>query len=1384
MSEPGAPSTRSTAAELILRLELLWEQGQQPDPDLLLQTAGIIAPPVVAEVLAADQWQRWHAGQRLPVEDYFARHPTLAADLVAALVLIYGEFVVREECGEQPDPEDYLHRFPQWTEELRRQLHVHQAIAAAGATVHEGATSTPGASPAPVALPAVPGFEILGELGRGGMGVVYRARQVSLNRIVALKMILAGGYAGAEERVRFLAEAEAVAAVRHTGIVQIHDFGTHAGLPWFALEWCPDGSLEKKLAGTPLPTAEAARLMEQVARAMHAAHQAGIVHRDLKPGNILLAEDGSPRVTDFGLARRVEGGHGLTQTGVIMGTPGYMPPEQAAGRKEIGPVADVYALGAVLYECLTGRPPFRAATPFETVRQVQEQEPVSPRQLNPGVPRDLETICLKCLSKEPARRYGSAGLLADDLRRFAHGEPILARRVGAVERAVNQVRRRPAAAGLLAAVGLLVLVAGVAGWQVLRQRADARLRQEQTDREVRGVLQRAGELLEEGWLAHEEVQLKEAKAEGDRALDIARRGGASAAVQQQAEEFRAEAVDRLARAEKNRTLMVALLDISAPQEIRTVLRDGAGGMSALLPSLDEQYAAAFRSWGLEIAGSAEAEVAARLGQEPAVVVQEVIAGLDGWMLERKQQKRPEAEWGPLFRLAERLDGSAQRRQLRALLVEEPVPAAECVAGLVGVGSPWQALWEARYGSRWRQVQQLRSRMDAGKEAVRTVTLLARASLAVGDAAGAEQVLRQALVRRPKEVVLLDGLGQLLEKQGPSRLGEAIGCYRAARAVNDRLGVALGQALCQAGQWAEGEAVLSDLVRRQPDNPATHFYLGWALAAQRKRDEAIQEWRRTIELDPRLAAVHYNLGMALHGRRKVEEAIQHYRQVLQLEPRFSQAQYIHYNLGKILEAREEMKAALHHYRQAIQLDPGFAQAHNNLGLVLNATGNVEEALRHYRQALTLDPGIPEAHNNVALILHGQGKIEEAIQHFRQAVTLDPGYAEAHYSLGLILYRQGNLEEAMQHYSQAIRYDPGMARAYDHLGVILYARGEAKEAEQHYRQALRLDPGFAQAHYNLGVVLYARGETEEAIRHYRQALTLDPRHASAHHNLGLALYAKGKVEEAIEHYRQAITLEPGSANAHYNLGNVLKDRGQLAEAIPLYRRAIQLDPGMAEAHCNLGIVLLNQGQFRQALESLRRGHQLGMKRPRWPYPSAQWVEGCQRLADLDARLPDFLEGKARPADAAERLALARLCQQYKQLHAASARFYAEAFADQPSLAQDLRAGHRYDAACAAALAAAGQGKDAGQLDDQQRAALRQQALDWLSADLGAWAKMVDKGSPPERLRVQRTLQHWQKDPDLAGLRDEEPLSRLPEAQRRQWQKLWAEVAALRDKAGGAR
>jgi eukaryotic-like serine/threonine-protein kinase len=345
--------------------------------------------------------------------------------------------------------------------------------------------------PGSTGWPAVTGYEVLGELGRGGMGVVYKARQVSLNRLVALKMIRASGLGDPQDLARFRAEAQALARLRHPNVVQVYEVGEQAGRPFFAMEYVDGGSLADVPKGTPQPPRWAAPLVQTLARAMHRAHEQGIIHRDLKPANVLVTADGTPKVSDFGVAKFLMGAGAVrTQSGAVLGTPGYMAPEQAGGNsREVGPATDVYALGAILYELLAGRPPFQAKTPADLVEQVLRAEPVPPSRLGPKVPRDLEAICLKCLHKDARQRYATAAGLADDLGRFLAGEPTQARPVGRGERLTRWAKRRPAAAGLIALGAAMVGGLAAGGWwhasreAALRDMADTRaaLYQEQRD---------------------------------------------------------------------------------------------------------------------------------------------------------------------------------------------------------------------------------------------------------------------------------------------------------------------------------------------------------------------------------------------------------------------------------------------------------------------------------------------------------------------------------------------------------------------------------------------------------------------------------------------------------------------------------------------------------------------------------------------------------------------------------------------------------------------------------------------------------------------------------------------------------------------------------------
>jgi tetratricopeptide (TPR) repeat protein len=581
--------------------------------------------------------------------------------------------------------------------------------------------------------------------------------------------------------------------------------------------------------------------------------------------------------------------------------------------------------------------------------------------------------------------------------------------------------------------------------------------------------------------------------------------------------------------------------------------------------------------------------------------------------------------------------------------------------------------------------------------------------------------------------------------------------------------AVARSADQGGEWARrlranwaDLAALKVLAHEAPLERLSPHLLDALAGALGNSREAVPFLRKAQARYPGDFWLTFSLADRLAVEEKHAEAAGFYRAALAVRPG---TPAVLVNLGSRLKDQGELDEACDCYRRAIVIDPGFVYAHSNLGIALASKGKVDEAIACFRKAIELDPTFQEAHFNLGLTFQGKGDPDAAIACYKKALDLDPKYAPAHTNLGAVQKDRGQLDAAIACYHRAITLDPKFAPAHNNLGNALAARGKLEEAIACFKKAIALDPRFTLAHNNLGIALQARGKVEESIACFRQALALDPRYAPAHTHLGIALAAKGQQDEAIACFRQALALDPGLAGAYHNLGLALAGKGQLDEAIACLRQAVEMNPNFAEAHCNLGHALKDRGDFALALVSYRRGHELGSKREGWPHPSPAWVRQCQELVEREKKLLAVLVGKAQAAGARELTEYAALAA-WTRRHAAAARLWGEAFAAEAKLADDLKAGHRYQAATAAARAAAGQGRDAGTLEDAQKAGLRKRALDWLKADLAARANQPAS----ERAAL---LRRWLTDEALAGLRGEPALQALPRAERAAWSDFWSEV-----------
>jgi serine/threonine-protein kinase len=919
------------------------------------------------------------------------------------------EELLEEALEGSVTPEEVCARCPDLAPELRRRWERCRAVATELLAIFPpsdaGSDRTVGdfdgrLRRVPTSLPSIPGYELLSILGHGGMGVVYRARHVALKRFVAIKMLLSGNAANPGERARFRREAEALAALTHPHIVQVFEVGEFEGRPFFAMELVEGGCLAEELDNIPRSAAECAAMVRTLAGAVECAHRGGIVHRDLKPSNVLLTLDGAPKISDFGLARQLDGADLITLSGARVGTPSYMAPEQASKRwGEVGPPADVYALGAILYEMMTGRPPFRGESVADTERQLLSNEPASPSQLNGGVPRDLETICLKCLQKAPGRRYASAAALAEDLGRFQAGEPIMARRVGRIERAVKWARRRPAAASTLAGAAAVAisLGAGALVWSLDRSA---------TARAVRDYLNEAARLQRDGQWAAADTAIKQAEARlGDRLI--------------------ADLRARLAQGHRDSELVRRLDDIHT-RSAATV-----GGAVPVAPT-EREYAAAFREAGFGDYSVPADTVGARVAASAARPA--LVAALYQWF------------------------------NVVGVLTEYHGPKYDWLLEVVRRADPDPTGWRDRALDRetWRDAIKAREvAMDAPLEG-RTTELLLAVRLRMS-MAGRDPIPFLIRVQRAHPADYWANMTLAIAMRAARSYPDAIRYAQAAVALNPRAAVAhdyLADSLLSFGRDREAAAEFRATLRCDPDPVAPRCGLATALINTGQYAEALRELDICARLDPASKSVWSNIGLCHESLGQTEQAASAYTKLVAMDPLSeSQSSDSQWRLRTVLVRLGRTDEALAAWRAKLDREVPRDREWNGYVECCVFGGRDQEAIRMCGSLLarlqdSSDPRDWEVVARSCLLLPSPGPYLD-----RATALIDRALAAPHPTVYHPFYRvtKGLAEYRSGHYASAIAImegDAATALAPVPQLVAAMARAQLGQAAQARRALARI------------------------------------------------------------------------------------------------------------------------------------------------------------------------------------------------------------------------------------------------------------------------------------------------------------------------------------------
>jgi serine/threonine protein kinase/Flp pilus assembly protein TadD len=960
-----------------------------------------------------------------------------------------------------------------------------------------------------VPFPEIDGYEFLATLGHGGMGVVYKARQQRLNRLVAVKMIRSGSLARPEDLARFRIEAETVAKLSHANIIQIFDVGEIAGLPYVALELLEGGSLDAILADKPRPETDSARLIATLARAIHVAHQAGIVHRDLKPSNVLFTADGTPKITDFGLAKRLqEDGH--TETGQVMGSPSYIPPEQAEGRaREAAPATDVYALGAILYEMLTGQVPFKGATPMETLIKVMKDDPIAPSRLQSQLSRDLETICLKCLAKEPQKRYATAQALALDLDRYLSGQRVQAERTPVWLRLFKFARRRQLVSTL---VGVLLIAASVMAIAAVRDRARIRELRDESSRTFRQI--RAGEI--DSGSAREKLSQLETKLGSYKGLARLRR--------------------------QARELLDQMRQAHAFQQRRAMARERYEAFFRLRED------AFFRDTELAAANPSDDLAAIRDSALAALKLYEAVpARADRWSIAPLSDLNPH-----------------QQKDVRVGCYEMLVVLAEATARpLPGESAVQQAQ------SALKILERAAALLEQPTHAfqMRRAACLDKA----GDSGAARREYAIAASIPPSGA--FDHFLSGLERYKEGLLNPALVHFEAALGIEpDHFWAKCLLAICRLNarpsQPAQAQTLLTACIKRHPDLPWLYLLRGFASAQlgeaatdpidkKTNFEAADADYREVLDRDDAQRfryALLVNRGLLRFQSGKPTEAIADLKEAIAFNPRQINAQV---SLAQIDHSEHRLDLALDRLGQAIALNPDqpalyrmrarwiLEKPQKSIGLHAAALVDLREAIKRDRPD---NPLLADDHAEIGRILLLDKNFQEALAACNEALRINPDKAEVHRLRVVALLELKRYDEAVDACDRSLRAGLKSPDLLGLRGLAKSKRNDFSGAIEDYTLALVSQPRNSVLHCRRGWAYLMSGGYELARSDFDEAIRLDSAGADAYSGRGSTLVALG-------HYRAAVldaeeSLRHGDIEAHlvYTAARTLAQAAQSAAREP--------------------------------------------------------------------------------------------------------------------------------------------------------------------------------------------------------------------------------------------